>query len=113
METVTLDQKAAIGELKALVGSRGWAIFEQIVQKDGLSALDSLSALKRPEGVTDDFLRGRIAAFKDVIRGPRKIISDFEANVAAQKAEREMDPVGSPYVSTGPDEAGTNSPGNQ
>lgn len=81
-----LPQKVAA--LKALFGTPGWGVVSATLEELIVQDLNTLSLLKRPEGVADDFLRGRIDMAKIVLGRFKQEVRTFELQ---QKEKREAD----------------------
>jgi len=96
-----LTREQAVSELKALLEQTGWTVFENEIRAKMINAHNALASLKRPEGMSDDFLRGQIDLSKFVLAGLRKELSAFDAEKAANAAAAaQTDPPaqGGPYA---------------
>lgn len=99
-----MEQTKAMEELRATLGSPGWQfVIFPTLQKTLITDVDTLTSPKRPEGLTDDYLRGRIESIKSVLRdfGLRLTEHDNrireEAQLKAQAVAADQT-VGSPYA---------------
>jgi hypothetical protein len=99
-------------ELRLTLNSLGW---KRVIDPSGQAWLQkdiqTLTSLKRPEGVTDDFIRGCIFATERFLTGFHKGLKDHDNKRAAKLAELarsvEEPPIGSIYAPEADPLAGT------
>src|SRR6267142_4654172 len=97
-------QEQAMEQLRGTLASGGWNnVIVPTLQEQVLARLNSLCAPTRPEGTSDDFLRGQIDMLKYVIGMFRKKLAEYdtERTMAQQEAPP---PKGSPYTPDTPDQ---------
>lgn len=99
-----LDNGQAVA-LSQTLNSDGWRVLIVPHIRDKMMAdINLLTSLKRPEGVTDDFLRGRIDLAKTVIGGFNAMLLEHAANAEnAKRQDTEVPAIGSPYAQANPD----------
>lgn len=101
---VSLPMDPGMEELRSTIQSAGWkSVVAPTCGKELQAALDKLTAPKRPEGESDDYLRGRIAACRDFLTMFERGIKQYDAQRAAaslaleQEQTQEPEAVGSIY----------------
>ncbi len=85
--------------LGSLFSMPGWKVVEDSVRNEIFKYTEQLSALKRPEGTSDDFLRGRIAMAKEILVQFRAQYREYEARkTLAANPPKEAEAFGSLYA---------------
>lgn len=65
--------------LRQMLTSEGWAkVFSPTLQRTIVADMDSLASPKRPEGISDDYLRGRISAVRDVLTTFNRRLDEYD-----------------------------------
>lgn len=95
--------KHEMEQLRHTLATEGWMKFiTPTLSRTIVADMDSLASPKRPEGISDDYLRGRISAIRDVLLSFQKRLDEYDLeqrklkDVEAQAADAEKG-AGSPY----------------
>lgn len=98
---VSEDQIA--GAIKSVLGTAGWQHIKAELEIHMQNDLQALASIKRAEGVSDDFLRGRIDRTRFVLTGFDNAVRVHEQKkVLEQLQSAEAPAVGSIYENTEP-----------
>jgi len=104
MDPKHVRHDAGLEELRVTIHSLGWTkVIEPTMARMVETDANTLCSLKRPEGVTDDFLRGRIEAFRILREYFHKVVANYDAerfSEAAKQAQAAQPPAGSPFAPT-------------
>lgn len=87
--------------LRQMIQSYGWqAVVLPTLQRTIVSDMDSLAAVKRPAEHSDDYLRGRISAIRDILINLPKRVDEYDLEqrkLEEAKKQAEAPASGSPY----------------
>ena len=98
-----MTREQIVAELKHTLNTAGWRhVIVRLAEKKLIEDIDLLTALKRPEGVSDDLTRGRIERTKWFLSSFDDIVREYDnEQTKAKEGAMVVASTGSPYEPDG------------
>jgi hypothetical protein len=91
------EQEQLIAELKEIINHPHWRAVEALLNGWLTNDFKALAAYKRPDGPSDDFIKGQIDRTRALLNNPRSLVKSHELEKLMNSQESEPPPLGSPY----------------